>query len=271
MGALPVAPMYISDMESLYMIRAFGSGTDFAPQLVLCLLAVGLAAVDVTRRRRWDYVWVLLVSAAVWTTVEVVAQLAGVRVIPERTLFGLALPLPLSVVVQGTGESAGFAVLAVFLGDRLLEPANRRWAMAGVVLACAAFSLPILVKAMLEPEVVRVVTSRRDMFAPAAFLLFSVLLTIDVAFLLRWPAERTRAIAMTLVLIAIGTSWNLAEVVSGGRWIEVAATTSGAFEPAPVLLQLVGFAFDVTVEFALAYLAFLALPTMLGGIDAAAT
>jgi hypothetical protein len=71
---------------------------------------------------------------------------------------------------------------------------------------------------------------------------------------------------MALALTAIGTAWTLAEVATGGRWIQVAGPVAGTYQPASPLWQTFGFAYDVVVEIVLAYLAFLAAPTLLGAI-----
>ncbi len=252
-------------MERLYMIRAFGSGTDFTPQLVLALLAIGLAGYDAKRRRRPDYLWLLGVSALVWTSVETIAQFGGIRVIPDRTLLGVPLPRLLSLPIQGMGESSGFAVLGLFLADRLREPEHRTNALVGLVAACAVLALPVMIKALVAPEATGTITSRRDMFAAGALAFFSILMAIDAAFLLRWPAQRARALTMMAVLVFLITVWNLAEFVAGARWIEV-TDASGTFLRAAAPLQAIGIAFDATVEFAFPYAAFLAIPTMAGVI-----
>lgn len=256
-------------MDGMYMVRAFGSGTSFAPQLTLGIIGLALTGWDWVQRRRGDYAWVLLFATATWAAVELTAQLRGVRLIPERTLFGVALPLPISVLVQSAGEAGGLAIIGLFLSDRLLDPHTRTKAMGGVAIACALLVANAWIRvATGDAAHLGAVTSRRDMLVPGAFLVFGTLLAIDIVFLLRWPAFRARAAAMALVLTVIGVAWNLGEITSGGRWIETAGPVPGTYRPASFWVQAGGFVFDATVEFALIYVAFLALPAMLGRIAA---
>ncbi len=78
-------------MNSLYMIRAFGTGTGFGPQVWLLILALALAGGDGWRHRRGDYGWVLLAGTLTWTAVELTLQLSGMRSMPDRTLLGMSL------------------------------------------------------------------------------------------------------------------------------------------------------------------------------------
>jgi hypothetical protein len=251
-------------MNSLYMVRDFGTGTGFGPQVGLLILALALTGWDCWRRRRGDYGWVLLAGSLTWTAVELALQLAGMRVMPDRTLLGISLPLLVSAPLQGAAEGGAIAVLGLFVGDRLLCRDTRTAAIGGLLGLCALAVVPIL----LYGETVREVTSRRDILAVPSILFCSALLATDVVLWLRWPVWRRRAVAMWTALLAIGTAWTIAALAAGGRWIEVAGSLPGTYTRANVVWQALGLGYDVVVEIACAYVAFLAVPAMLGVLSA---
>jgi hypothetical protein len=250
-------------MDALYIIRAFQCGSGFGPKLWLVFAALALAGWDHYRHRRWDCWWVLLVGSVTWTAVELVLQLSGIRVMPEHTLFGISLPLCLSTPLQGAAEGGALAVIGLFLGDRLLSRNTRVLPLLVLLVLCTTAMAAVIPYG----EVVREVTSRRNILAAPSVLFCAALVLVDAVFWGRWPCFRKRAAAMFAVLLAIGTSWTIAAYASGGRWIEVAGPAAGTYSRASPVLQAVGLSYDVVVEIALAYVPFLAVPSMCGFIS----
>ena len=247
-------------MNGLYMIRAFGTGTGFGPQVWLLILALALAGGDGWRHRRGDYGWVLLAGTLTWTAVELTLQLSGMRIMPDRTLLGMSLPLLVSAPLQGAAEGGAIAVLGLFIGDGLLHRETRTAAIWRLLALCVLAVVPIL----LYGETMREVTSRRNILAVPSILFCFVLLGADAVFWMRWRALRRRVVAMLAALLAIGTSWTIAAFIAGGRWIEVTGSAPGTYARANLVWQALGLSYDVIIEFACAYVAFLALPAMLG-------
>jgi hypothetical protein len=252
-------------MNALYMIRAFKFGAAFDVQFWLLVVALAAAGWDSVRRRR-DCWWVLLVGTVTWTAVELALQLSAIRVMPERTLFGVPLPLFLSAPLQGAAEGGAFAVLAMFFGDRLLRRNTRLPSLLGLLALCATAAVVVIPFG----DALREVTSRRNMLSVPSVLCGTVFLAVDLFFWLRWPVFRRRAVTMFAVLVAIGMSWTIAGFATGSRWIEVPGPGPDTYSRASPVWQAFGLGYDVIVEFALAYVAFLALPAMVGLIPAEA-
>ena len=61
-----------------------------------------------------------------------------------------------------------------------------------------------------------------------------------------------------------GACWTVAVFVAGGRWIEFAGAGPGTYPQGSTTWQVCGLSYDVVVELAFAYVAFLALPAMCG-------
>ena len=247
----------------VYMVRGGEFGVDFGPKLWISVIAMALVAWDVVRRRRADYVYVFLLGAVTWTAVEFVLQASGMRRMPDRQLFGLPLPLPLSALIQGTAEGAAIAVLAIFVGDRVVDRNGRLLTALCFLLSClfvATHTLWDSPFAAADPPV----TSRRNMVAFPALLFLAALILVDAVFWVRCVRLRPRAIAMLSVLLLFGTAWTLGQISAGTRWIELPGATVGSFERASRGVSTMAFGFDIVVEIGLAYLPFFALPAMLG-------
>lgn len=118
------------------MIRAGHFGSDFNMKFLLCLVAGFLVFWDMQKNRRKDYLWVFLFGALTWTFAEVALQAVGTRVMPSRLLFGFALPLPISALLQGVSEGATIAVMGIFVGDRIINAKTRKRALLIFLSVC---------------------------------------------------------------------------------------------------------------------------------------
>lgn len=245
------------------MVRDAAFGADFTPKLVVALIAVGLVAWDVATRRRWDYAWVFATGAAVWTLVELSLQLRGTRVMPHHALLGAEIPLALSLPLQGVAEGAFVAVLGLFCADRVLDRRTRSRALVGFALAVVVMVLLMAISAARAPGLATA-ASRRDVSALGPLLVLALVVGFDVWFWARRPAHRRRSMAMAAVMVVFAAVWTLAEVTTGGRWVEVSGPAAGSFAAAPAPLAAAALAFDVVVEIALAYVPFYAIPALLG-------
>jgi len=249
------------NLEPIYMIRDASFGQDFTPKLLAALIAIGLVAWDWRKQRRRDYLWVFVVGTVIWAAAEAFLSIQGIRDMPERTLLGRPLSLPVSYLIQGMGEGAFVAVLGLFVGDRVLNPSTRR---RGFIIGLVGLVLLALVtfrsRRFLMPDLE---ASRRDMLSTQSLLALLVLCIIGIVFYVARREWRPRTMMMFTYMLVFGTVFTLTQVAIGGRWIEVDAA-GGGYERAGLMLTIFGLAFDVVFEIALAYVPFLAIPVFLG-------
>lgn len=248
-------------IDSIWVIRGAAFGRDFAPKLVLVLVALALVALDRRAQRRWDYLWVFLAGTLLLGVAEAALAVQGVRDMPERVVAGWQLPLSVSYLVQGAAEGAFLAVTGLYVGDRLLVSRHR--ARAALLLA-AIVALAVLSTVRAQRRLGAAadeVASRRDVLSPGALVTLAGVALLVAVFVARWRAWRPRLRAMAGVVLVIASAWTLAQVAGGGRWVEV-GTADAAQRAGPWLAAGV-LAFDVVVEITLACLPFLVVPVML--------
>jgi hypothetical protein len=212
-------------MIEVFIVRAFQSGTSFAPQLWILLSAAGMVTWDAFARRRSDYAWVMLVGAATWTVVELTLHLSAIRVMPVRTLLDTALALWISIPLQGAAEGGAIAVFGLFFGDRILDGNTRIKAALGLF----ALAALLVASSLAQSDAARTVTSRRNLLAIPGLLFCGSMVAMDVVFLFRTPLFRARTAAMFCVLLLLGGTWTIAVFVSDCRWIELAGSAPGTF------------------------------------------
>lgn len=246
--------------DPLYMVRDAAFGMNFTPKLWASLIAIGLVLWDWRTQRRRDYVWVFVIASVLWGLIEFTLATRGIRDMPTRLLFGQPLPLPVSCLMQGTSEVALVTVAALFAGDRFLGQPNRRRVWAFIVVGLLVVVASTLRRAP-EGVAAEVVGSRRNMLDPRAMVMLALMAVAVAAFVVVARQWRPRFWAMFVGIVVTAAVWTTAEVIGGGRWVEVATATG--FERAGPGLTVVGLAFDVVVEIAVANSVFFVLPVVL--------
>ena len=69
---------------------------------------------------------------------------------------------------------------------------------------------------------------------------------------------------MFVAIVGLGAVWTVAQVIAGGRWVEVGSESAGGpLQHAGPALTAAILGFDVVFEIAVVYLPFLAIPILL--------
>ncbi len=255
----------------IFMIRGGEFGFEFTTKLLLTLIAILLVLYDWKKNDRKDYLWVFLTGTIIWATVELVLQIAGIRVMPTHELFGIEIPRFIGVIFQGSSEGAYVAVVGLFVADRIFidKTKNVKEGLIGIVAIMLGMPLIGLLREGIQiPDVGNpLIPSRREMFTPVSTIFIAIFLIFAVVWILKTnPELRRRAIYMFLGMVILATCFTLLEWVGGTRWIEVGADP--VWTRAPALVEFGALAYDAIIEIAALYIPFLAIPCVLGVIRA---
>ncbi|MHA1377344.1 MAG: hypothetical protein ACTSRG_03070 [Candidatus Helarchaeota archaeon] len=174
---------------SIYMIRGGGFGEDFGIKLIMAIITILICIYDWKKNKRYDYFWVFIDGTLIWSTVELVLQLSGTRVIPNKILFGIQIPLWISVPLQGISEGAAIAVYGIFAGDNFADEKNRKLAItifAIIMSGLFIFSMNTEIK---FPNIGLFVPSRRLMFTGTSIVFLGLMVAIVIYFLIKAEPE----------------------------------------------------------------------------------
>jgi len=248
--------------QPLYIIRGGPFGVDFTPKLVWIALGVGLVVWDMRTKRRFDTLWVFLFGTLFIGSMEAYLQLSGDRIMPQRILFGQALFLPFSWLMQGIAEGATIALLALVLGDRIGEGRTRRLGIGLLCLLCVG----VLAREWQAAQWLGgpAVYSRRNLLSPPSLLFLTGVLLFNLLFYIRRPAQRGRIRRMAGVLLLVSALWTAAQVITGGRWVELPGPIGGTYAQADWAVALAALVYSVVVEITLLLLTLYTLPAALG-------
>jgi len=249
------------------MIRGSDFGTNFEVKLFMSIAAILICIYDWKKKERLDYFFVFITGTIIWSTVELVLQLSGTRIIPHKMMFGIPIPLFLSIPLQGISEGSAVAIYGLFGADNIIDEETRTQALIiFAVLMGGLFTYWIYTSHAIFPYVGLFVPSRRDMFTVASIIFLGIMMAIDTYFFIKAkPEPRKRAFYLAIVMITFATTWTLAEWIAGGRWIEVGSYPF--LSRAPPFIEFSALAWDVIVEISLAYVPYLAIPYMLNLIE----
>jgi hypothetical protein len=240
----------------IYMIRGGSFGFDFEVKLIMSLAAIAGCLYDWRVKKRRDYFWVFLFGTLVWAAVELAIQLGGTRTMLAKYLFGMEIPLWVSIPLQAMSESGAIAVMGVFFGDRLADKKTVKPAVITFAIVVSIMLVGVAAQAMPMKNVGGDVPSRRDMFTPASIIYMSTMIAIVVIW--SWktrPERRVRALWMLVVMIMFAAIWTSGEFIANTRWIEVG--TTGDLARAPSVIEFLALTWDVVVEIAAAYVPYL--------------
>lgn len=252
--------------ESIFMIRGGSFGFDFNIKLILSIIGLFACVYDWRAHHRKDYFWVFLVGTILDAGSEVIIQLTGNRVMGNKYLLGIVIPLWFSIPIQGMAEGGFAAIVGIFFGDFLMDPRTRKRGAIALVVAIVLEIIPTLATGLPARNVGGDVPSRRDMLAPATLAVMIALIIVNVIwFWKRHGAVRKRGAYMLLVLLVFFTAWTIGEWFANTRWIEV-GTLGGSLVLADPLVQFLALAWDVVVEIAFALTPAFFIPYELGRI-----
>lgn len=248
---------------AVYMIRNGGFGNNFETKLYMTLIAVLVCLIDLIRNKRKDYFAVFLTGTLIWAATEYILQLSGMRKFDIVYLYGIELPLWITALLRGTSEGSAIALIGLVFGDLVIADSRKTRILGWFAFFIFTFGIMATVFAQAQESrpVGGDVVSRREMFTLMAVLYMVVFVVFDfVAYIKADPPLRKRAAAMVVILTIFSAIWSISELLSITRWIEVGS--NGGYVLAPWYLSFLAFAYDVVVEIALCYLAFLFLPAI---------
>jgi hypothetical protein len=260
--------------ESYFIIRGGTAGYDWGLKLILGIVALSLAFYDwKTNNKRLDYIWVFLTGTIIWMTIELIGQLGGTRVLQKKYLFGLDITpyLWLTIPIQAMCEGSFYAVVGLFLGDRFLNRETRAKSIVFLIIAMAWY-VPYAVLNAGEVNVGGIVPSRREMFTMGQHIIAIIIIMILSYWLIKAENHtRKRALYMFLMTATLGIWWNLMDWATGNRWVEIGIKNSDGtysnLRRAHPIIEFSLLLYDGVVEIAMAYLAFMAVPFILGRIE----
>lgn len=262
-------------LESIFMIRGGGFGEDFGSKLIMAIIGVLICVYDwKTNDKRKDYFWVFITGTIIWSSAELILQLAGTRALQEKYLFGLDVTnaLWLTIPLQGMSEGALVAVIGMVFGDRMLNKETRKTGIIIFIIVLGGLSLSYL-RYGINYDSVNAgnlkIPSRRDIFPLSAVIFIIILCSIALLWLATTDSyARKRGIMMDIIMAVFIAVWTLSEWLTGQRWIEVGTINSdGSYSNlrrAPPLIEFGALAYDVLIEVSLIYVPFLAIPYLLG-------
>lgn len=249
-------------LDTVFMIRNGLIGTDFNYKLILSLVALLICAIDWRLNKRYDYFWVYLIGTIIWTAVELLLQVYGIRDIHQGSIFGVEMPLFVTVLLQGTFEGATLTILALWIGDGLMNENKKvRYSFVGILIGLFSFIIiQTVIQAVPIKDVGGDVASRRDMlFLPGVIILVGFAVLDAVWFCKRKDSiARKRAFSIFLFICILGGVWTIAEVIANTRWIEVGTLSN--LSRAPLLIEFGALLYDVVIEAGTAYALFYILP-----------
>lgn len=246
-------------LEHVYIIRNGASGESWNTKLYFCIVAIILCIIDWKQNKRKEYFWVLITGTIIWTLIEGVAQISGIRVIPDRVLFGYQLPLWISLPIQGCSEGAVFAVVGLFFTDRFMKKNTRLFWTILFAVGMVVFYIIIYAQKVPFKDVGGDVKSRRDIFSLPTLTIMIIFLILDVIWYRKNDKMHKRIIIWGIFMIIFGVVWTLSEFLANTRWVEIGLAPD-SLARAPPIIEFLTFAWDCIVEFSLVFMPFLAIP-----------
>ena len=247
-------------LEQIYIIRNGASGESWDTKLYFCIAALILCIIDWKQNNRKEYFWILLTGTIIWTLIEMTAQLSGIRIIPDRILFGMELPLWISLPLQGCSEGAVFAVVGIFFADRYIDKTFRTLWTSIFTIGMVVFFISIFIQKVAFKDVGGDVASRRDIFSLPSVIIMIVFIILTVIWYIKSQKEQKRRIIIWgIFMVLFGAVWTISEFLANTRWVEVGFAPDDLLR-APPLIELLTFLWDSIIEFSIAFIPFLAIP-----------
>ncbi len=255
-------------LESIFIVRGGFWGEEYDFKLLFAIVAIFICIIDWKLKDRKDYFWVLLIGFIFWSSVELLLQIIGVRDMPNRYLFGMEIPMWLSIPFQGLSEGVLVSIMSLFIADFYIDKETRKFSLITFAIVVVLITLVMFSHGIYTPNVGGDVPSRREVF-PIWELLIIVFIAPSIYWLYTAEKEvRRRGIYMFIIMFILGCIWYLVYWLSGQRWVEIGTKnpngTYSNLRRAPPMLELMVILYNASVELALIYLPFLAIPYLLG-------
>ncbi len=226
--------------ESIYMIRGSTGvgpfGTDWNFKIGYFILTFIFCYLHFKQTGKKEYFSVLIWASITWTLTETFLQLTGTRVFHIPYAFGLAIPIYLSLPIQGVVEGGLVNVGSLYFSDRILEEKSRKKAIIAFSIMMLVLFISAHIRVILEhysgPNYAGDVPSRRDMLNSISLLWLFLMLTITIAFFLKAASKiKQRGWALFIIMTIFGAVWTLAEWSAGTRWIVIGTPPHFAHAP----------------------------------------
>ena len=257
--------------ESIFITRGGFWGEEYDFKLLFAAVAITICILDWKWKGRKDYFWVLLTGFIFWSSVELLLQLIGIRDMPNRYLFGLEIPIWLSIPIQGMSEGVAVGIMGLFITDLYLEKEKRKYAALVFGIVIVLITLIMFSHGIYEPNIGGDVPSRRDVFPLWELLIFVLVAPAIYWFIKTDKASRKRGLYMFIIMFILGCIWYLVYVLSGQRWAEIGIKnpdgTYSNLRRAPLLIEVFTILYNALIEIALIYMPFLAIPYLLKLIE----
>ena len=254
--------------ESIFIVRGGFWGEEYDFKVLFALIAVGITILDWKLKDRKDYFWVFLTGFIFWSLVELILLLFNIRDMPNRYLFGMKIPIWLSIPLQGLSEGVSVGIMGLFITDLYLDRELRKYSFITFIIVVFGIALVMFSHGIYTPNVGEDVPSRREVFP-----LWSLLIPILVAPAIYWffttdRESRKRGLSMFITMFILGSIWYLFYWLSGQRWVEIGTKnpdgTYSNLRRAEPIIEFSVILYNATVEIALIYMPFLAIPYLLG-------
>ena len=254
--------------ESIFIVRGGFWGEEYDFKLLFAAIAICIVIFDWKWKGRKDYFWVFLISFIFWSSVELALNLSGIRDMPSRDLFGVEIPLWLSVPLQGLAEGTTVGIMGLFITDLYIDKKTRKYSFLMFGIIIILIILVLFSHGIYTPNVGGDVPSRRDVL-PIWELIIIILVLPVIYWLVKTDnMARRRGFCMFIIMFILGCIWYLVYWLSGQRWAEIGTKnpdgTYSNLQRAPPLIEFLVIIYNAVVEIALIYTPFLAIPYLLG-------
>jgi len=266
-------------LESVFLIRGGSFGDDWGMKLVIAIIAIGACIYDYWRNdKRLDYFLVFLTGTIVWSIVELMLQLWGGRVVPEKFFFGIDISnlLWFTIPIQAMCEAGAIGVLGVYFADRIfIDQKGRKNNIILFTIILTVVTLTFLFTGFhngtnfTNVDVGGIVPSRRQMWDILGLIATTIIIAPTIYWLATTNSEsRKRGLYMILVMLIWAIVWSIGQWIIGERWIEVGILnpdgTYSNLRRAEPILEFLAMTYDAIFEITLVYSPFLAIPYLLG-------
>lgn len=254
-------------LESVFIVRGGFWGEEYEFKLLFAIVAISITIFDWKWKERKDYFWVFLTGAIFWTSVELMLHLTGIRDMPNRYLFGMEIPIWVSIPMQGLSEGVSVGIMGLFITDLFLDKETQKFSIITFILVITGMALVMFSHGIYTPNVGGEVPSRREVF-PLWSLLIPVLVSPAIYWFIKTDSEsRKRGISMFITMFILGCIWYLFYWLSGQRWVEIGTKnpdgTYTNLRRADPIIELSVILYNAAVEIALIYMPFLAIPELI--------
>lgn len=253
--------------ESVFITRGGFWGEEYDFKILFAVVAIVICVFDWKWKQRKDYFWVFLTGFIFWSSVELALQLAGIRDMPNRYLFGFEISPWLSIPLQGLSEGVTVGIVGLFITDLYIEKSTRKYALMFFAIVCILITWVMYSHGIYTPNIGGDVPSRRDVFPLWELIIIILVVPAIYWFVTTDKVSRKRGLFLFTTMFLLGMCWYILYVLSGQRWVEIGTKnldgTYSDLRRADIFVEVLVIIYNALVEIALIYMPFLAIPYLL--------